>query len=422
MNCMILIVGLGKSGRSVAMWCKAQQQSCCLYDDDREKAISFAREYGFQTFGDAFLASITTCVLSPGVQLSHPVVVACREMGVEVISEVEFALRIVKDNPPKMIAVTGTNGKTTVVELVTHIFLCAGRRCEAIGNIGRPFLDAFQQADAWPDWYIVELSSFQLMTTSSPLFTIGCWLNLSANHLDWHSSMDEYARAKQHLAQLVKKEGLFLYHTSIPTLDVPVQARVCRFGENHDDLPGSLLGGPKHDIDNYLAAKAVCLAAGIDAETIKNSYATFTKPHHRIEFVATIDGISYWDDSKGTNIAATAAAVAAMKENTVLIAGGVHKGASYAPWRKTFPGKVVSVMAIGQAKELIAADIGDVIPVRTFQTLEEAVLAASKVGVSPYAVLLSPGCSSLDMFRDYKERGIAFQNIVRSLRSEAVCQ
>jgi UDP-N-acetylmuramoylalanine--D-glutamate ligase len=351
----------------------------------------------------------------------------------EIVSEVEFALRIVGDSPPKMIAVTGTNGKTTVVELLCHIFKHAGKTCEAIGNIGLPMVEALSRERAlWPEWYIVELSSFQLETTFQPLFSMGCWLNLTPNHLDRHKSMEEYRQAKQRLSQLVAPGGLFLMHENLPPIDVTTEARVLRYGSKSGDftvahgqmtlhgssfgaVPERLLCGSSHDLENYLAAACLSLTAGIDSLTIAESYQAFSKPHHRIEFIGEFDHVKYFDDSKGTNIAATAAAVSSVPGPVVLIAGGVHKGASYAYWKQAFQGKVKTIIAIGQARHLIAADVGDEIPVQLADSLPEAVMKASHVAPSSGSVVLSPGCSSYDMFCDYRDRGRQFQAAVRTL-------
>jgi UDP-N-acetylmuramoylalanine--D-glutamate ligase len=261
---------------------------------------------------------------------------------------------------------------------------------------------------------------------------MGGWLNVAPNHLDWHPSMDEYRRAKQRLAQLVVKDGLFVCHHSLPPLEFVPEARVLRYGRLGGDLtlegqtivykgeevgclPPSVSKGFPHDVDNYLAAFSLSVEAGIEPALIAESYQVFKKPHHRIEFVGEFNGIKYFDDSKGTNIAATAAAVAAVPGPVVLIAGGVHKGASYAYWKQAFSGKVQAIVAIGQARHIIASDVGDEIPVQFAQTLQEAVAKSTCAIPPPCSVVLSPGCSSFDMFRDYSERGDQFQQCVKLL-------
>ena len=439
----VVALGLGKSGQAVAAFCHAKKIPVVVVDDKFEMAKTWVKEKnllcevldgrGDLSFFDTLVPKTAWCVTSPGIVLDHPVLHRCRSRGMEIVSEVEFALRIVREEPPKMIAVTGTNGKTTVVELLCHIFKHAGRTCEAVGNIGRPLVEAFnRQKSLWPEWFIVELSSFQLETTYQPLFTMGCWLNLTPNHLDRHKTMDEYRQAKQRLSQLVVNEGLFVLHEDIPPIDVATECHVVRYGRKqgalttdgtyiifHGEvvgtLPERLVSGSSHDLENYLAAACLAMQSGISSQVIAESYQAFSKPHHRIEFIGEYSGVKYFDDSKGTNIAATAAAVEAVPGPVVLIAGGVHKGASYAYWKKAFHGKVQAIIAMGQARELIATDVGDEIPVLLADTLQEAVAKAKKTAVPHSSVVLSPGCSSYDMFQDYKDRGQQFQHAVRDL-------
>jgi UDP-N-acetylmuramoylalanine--D-glutamate ligase len=439
----VVVLGLGKSGQAVASFCHMKKIPVVIVDDKFDMARTWVQERnllcevldgrGDLSFFDTLVPKTAWCVTSPGVVLDHPVLHRCRSRGMEIVSEVEFALRIVREAPPKMIAVTGTNGKTTVVELLCHIFKHAGKTCEAIGNIGRPLVEAFGlQRSLWPEWFIVELSSFQLETTYQPLFTMGCWLNLSPNHLDRHKTMDEYRQAKQRLSQLVVRGGLFLLHENIPPIDVATESHILRYGRKEGDfisdgtniiahgtvvgaVPERLLHGSPHDLENYLAATCLASTAGIPFHVIAESYQAFSKPHHRIEFVGEYDHIKYFDDSKGTNIAATVAAVASVPGPVVLIAGGVHKGAPYSYWKQAFQGKVRAIIAMGQARDLIASDVGDEIPVQLADSLQEAVVKASKVASPQSSVVLSPGCSSYDMFQDYKDRGQQFQTAVRKL-------
>ena len=244
--------------------------------------------------------------------------------------------------------------------------------------------------------------------------------------------MDEYRQAKQRLSQLVVRGGLFLLHENIPPIDVVTESCVLRYGRKQGSfttdgthlifhgktvgaLPERLLCGSHHDLENYLAAACLAMESGILPHIIAESYQAFSKPHHRIEFIGEYGHVKYFDDSKGTNIAATAAAVAAVPGPVVLIAGGVHKGASYSYWKQAFQGKVQAIIVMGQARQLIASDVGDEIPVQLADTLQEAVVKASIIASPQSSVVLSPGCSSYDMFQDYKDRGQQFQTAVRKL-------
>lgn len=440
----VVAFGLGKSGQAVVSFCSSKKIPVVIVDDKVDKGKAWVREHnlfyevldgrGDLGFFDTLVPKTAWCVTSPGIALDHPLLHHCRTRGMEIVSEVEFALRIVSSDPPKMIGVTGTNGKTTVVELLTHIFTHAGRRCAAVGNIGHPLVEAISPPkEQWPEWFVVELSSFQLETTYQPLFTMGCWLNLSPNHLDRHKTMDEYRQAKQRLSQLVMRDGLFVLHEDIPPIDAATECRVVRYGAKGGEwttdgvqmvmngkavgpLPPQLVGGVSHDLENFLAAACLATAAGISPSVIANSYQAFSKPHHRIEFIGEYGGVKYFDDSKGTNIAATAAAVASVPGPVILIAGGVHKGAPYVHWKRAFDGKVQAIIAMGQARQLIAADVGDEIPVHLAESLQEAVATASRLAPPHASVVLSPGCASFDMFQDYKDRGHQFQNCVRNLQ------
>ena len=309
----VVVLGLGKSGQAVASFCVTKKIPIVIIDDKFEMAKSWVSEKqllcevldgrGDLSFFDTIVPKTAWCVTSPGVVLDHPVLHRCRSRGMEIVSEIEFALRIVREAPPRMIAVTGTNGKTTVVELLCHIFLHGGKSCEAVGNIGAPLVEAFSRdRSLWPEWFIVELSSFQLETTYQPLFTLGCWLNLSPNHLDRHKTMDEYRQAKQRLSQLVVRDGLFLLHEAIPPIDVAIDTTVLRYSKTRGDfttdgadiiflgqrvgkVPERLLTGSLHDIENYLAAACLAMKAGIPLHVTEESYQAFSKPHHRIEFV-----------------------------------------------------------------------------------------------------------------------------------------
>ncbi len=443
----VVALGLGKSGRAVAAYCSSRKLPCLIIDDKCDMAKTWVHENnlfcevldgrGDLSFFDTLVPRTAWCVTSPGIMMDHPVLRRCRSRQIQIISEVEFALRIVNDDPPKMIAVTGTNGKTTVVEMLAHAFRHAGRACEAIGNIGRPLVEALSiPRTEWPEWYIVELSSFQLQTTYQPLFAMGCWLNLSPNHLDHHATMEEYRQAKQRLSQLVVRNGLFVVHENIPPIDVATECRVVRYGKTHGEwttdgvhilshgtvvgaLPKQLVGGSSHDLENYLAATCLAIESQILPDVVAESYQAFSKPHHRIERIGEYRGIQYFDDSKGSNIAATVAAVASVPGPVILIAGGVHKGAPYSAWKQAFQGKVTAIIAIGHARHLIAADVGDTIPVQFAESLDEAVMKASQMAPPHSSVVLSPGCSSFDMFHDYKDRGLQFQRAVRNLEASS---
>lgn len=426
-----IILGLGKSGKATAAWCKRQGFSACIVDDAKESAQGFAENENISYLvmdSEEFCAYAQNtvfspdvcCITSPGLPYSNKAFKKIAELQIPIISEVELALRSCKNIPP-LIAVTGTNGKTTVVELITHIINHSGKAAKAVGNIGTPLIEAFSSQDAFPDWFVVELSSFQLALTFSRRFSISCWLNISPNHLDWHSSMEEYKQAKEKLHSLTHPDGLFFMHESIKSTSIQGEKPcLIRYGVKKTDeislLPKSLQHAAQHEQDNFLVAYKVAISLGISSQTVIEAFSTFLKPAHRLEFVRKMGLVTFIDDSKSSNVASTEAALYSCSPPVVLIAGGVHKGSPYTSWGD-FSEKVCAIIAIGEAKEHIARDVGHKIPVLFAPSLSEAVKVASMMNSSG-TVLLSPGCSSFDMFRDYKDRGRQFKEIVRSLSSD----
>jgi UDP-N-acetylmuramoylalanine--D-glutamate ligase len=431
-----ILLGLGTTGRATALWCKQKGFSGLIVDDAKDAALAFVDKekllFPVMTSDEFCHEKLdlknTIAVTSPGFPYSNRAFKKVEELHIPIISEVELAFREYQNIPP-LIGVTGTNGKTTVVELITHIIKVSGKKAKAIGNIGTPLIEAFSSNEI-PDWFVVELSSFQLALTYSRRFSIGCWLNISPNHLDWHASMEEYSLAKEKLFSLTCEDGVFFMHDSIQCVPKHEGSQVIRyggksylrayqdkivFGKEEGVLPDQLKEAPQHDKDNFLVAYGVARSIGISQKSIVEAFATFKKPSHRIEFVRKIGGTSYIDDSKSSNVASTEAALFSCESPIVLIAGGVHKGSPYISWAG-FSEKVSAIVAIGQSKEKIAQDMGGKIPVIFASSLEEAVKIASKINASG-TVLLSPGCSSFDMFHDYKDRGRQFKEIVRSLAS-----
>ena len=400
-----LVLGMGRSGRAVAGVCQSRNIPFLAFDDKKLQEASPYPIYNaldaslYPKFCGVSLGNI--CVVAPGIPLQHPLIKLCQKNDLEVISEVEFAYRMVEDNVPNMVAVTGTNGKTTVVLLLEHILKQNGTTVEAIGNIGTPMAEVFSRPkNSFPNLFVVEISSFQLMTTKSPMFAHGVCLNITPNHLDWHSSMEEYRKAKMHLGDLIRPGGTFACYPEI--------SPVAEFCVAHPHAA-------EHEKNNFAAAFHIAKKFNVSINEALSAYRTFVKPHHRIEFVGARGLISYYNDSKSTNVAATLAAVSTIPGKVVLIAGGVHKGSSYLPWKEPFIDKVIKIVAIGQASAQIASELKGGVEVVIAQTMNDAVQKASNIIGEPYSVLLSPGCSSFDMFVDYKDRGDRFAEAVRSL-------
>jgi len=414
----IFIVGLGKSGRAVADFCQKQNIPAAVFDDVQTENLPFPRITSVEDLPEESWA-----VVAPGIKPVHPLLAQLCSREIPIISEIELGFRVAKEKQPNCIGITGTNGKTTVTECITKILNDANISAQSVGNIGTPFIEALSHTP-WPEWFVVELSSFQLEHTFTPLFSAAAWLNITPDHLDWHPSWEHYFQAKQKLCSLVHEGSPCFCHETISTTEKNAltygTSKECSIrlenttiyaeGQARGKIPLSITA--QHEKENYLAAWCVAQTIGIDTLSINTSIESFTKSEHRIQFIVEKNGIQYWDDSKGTNVGATMAALEAVPGPIVLIAGGVHKGSSYSAWKR-FKNKIAAIVAIGEAKEQIAHDLHDSISVLFANTLEEAIDRASSL--SPHSVLLSPGCSSFDMFQNYQERGRAFQKYVNQL-------
>ncbi len=361
-------------------------------------------------------SGVESLVVSPGVSPKHPIYSGARENGIPITGEAELALPYLQK---PLLAVTGTNGKTTVTLLVEHILNAAGVKAKALGNVGTP-LCKYVLEPGEEEVLIVEVSSYQLETMRTPVFGAAVLLNITPDHLDRYESMEDYAKAKCHLQSLLNANAPFFVQSQAALefrhlLDLQ---HVQTFGLSSENieciLPLEYREKRGHDCENLLAAWALCSRFSISKEQFLSGHATFRKPPHRIEFVREIGGVSFFDDSKGTNIDAVIQAVKAMKGPVILIAGGVDKGASYLLWKDSFAGKVKKIIAIGEAAQKIYSELHPYFNIKLADTLLCAVQTARAEAESGDSVLLSPGCSSFDMFRDYAHRGEEFQRLVNN--------
>ncbi len=367
----VLILGLGISGKAALEFCQKRGDVVSVYDDKLAP-------------DPVDLEKIELVVKSPGISLDHPLVEEIQNAHIPIIGEIDLALSELKNKT--VYGITGSNGKTTTTLLATHLLKTAGKKAIAVGNIGTPLLSAIQE-DA--DCFVVEFSSFQLETIrAQPVLDGAVLLNLTPNHLDRHPSFEAYAAAKLRIKELLK-EGAPFY--SGPFDMVPIE------------------GYYRHDLENIAAASAL---TGIDpTEGLK----TFVKPPHRLEFVRNFKNIAFVNDSKATSVDAVLKAVEALPKSVVLIVGGVDKGGEYSIWLPLFREKVRKVFTIGEAAERIEKTLAPRIPVERAGSLEVAVKKAAQFAQSSETVLLSPGCSSYDQFKNYEERGKRFKEIVSTL-------
>lgn len=434
----VLVIGLGVSGRSAVDLLLQLGAFVTGYDQDLKKinpeVLDRLREKGLDVAVDVQLLDVSAfdcVVVSPGIPRTHPLYEAACMKGVPVLGEIELACRLIESRNQKFLAITGTNGKTTVTLLVTHVLNTCGIPARSLGNMGVPLTSECAQHRSG-EVLVVELSSYQLETLKSQVIDAAVVLNITPDHLDRYVSMEDYARAKMRIASCLKSDGhLYVFQECWDLYGylLPL-AKPSLYGYDLDDdvysdcyslyagqkelcgLPLVYRGKKCHDIENLMAAYCLCQEVGVLPEQFMKAVGTFKKPPHRIEFVRNIKEVSYYDDSKGTNVDAVIRAVQSLEGETILIAGGVDKGSAYSPWLEAFGKKVKCICAIGVAAKKMEKELSTEIPVHLFESLEMAVHYAASVATKGDNVLLSPGCASFDMFRDYAHRGDEFKRIV----------
>ncbi len=418
-----IVLGFGVSGRSCAELLLKQGMRVFALDSKaeilkNEPVILDLMKQGVELASDLISIDWTTIeqvIVSPGIAPSHPILVQANENGVEIVGEIELAFRHLHN---RCIGVTGTNGKTTVVMLIHHILKDAGYRSQALGNIGTS-LSSYALASNPEEILIVELSSFQLETLFTKCLDMALILNITPDHLDRYASIEDYAKAKCRIELCLKNDGEMwvsqqvaaeygqLIHKAKLIEDIQWdQSAVATISP----MRYIQLGVPERQ--NIQAAYAVCRYCGITDVQFWRGLETFRKPKHRIEFVGEWNGISFYNDSKATNIDSVMHAVGLFEGSIVLLAGGVHKGWSYRPWIAAFRGKVRRIVAFGQAASMIEEDLLGELFVERVETLEQAVCSAVINAEPQTVILLSPGCSSFDQFRNYEHRGNEFKRIV----------
>ena len=444
----VLVFGAGISGIGAAGLLEANGADVILYDGNEKLDPASLKEQLGEKSGAAVLTgklpqetitSLDMAVLSPGVPTDLPVVLAMKEAGVQVIGEIELAYQFGKGD---VLAITGTNGKTTTTSLLGQIMKQAREEVYVVGNIGNPYTAVAGQMTEQAVT-VAEISSFQLETIREFRPKVSAILNITPDHLNRHHTMEAYIEAKENIAvnqteddfcilnyedRLLREFGenlraKVLYFSSQRKLEEGIfledgEIVLCLNGQKEtichvDEL--QILG--THNHENVMAAAAMAYVYGVPAQTIRKSVLSFDGVEHRIEYVAEKNGVAYYNDSKGTNPDAAIKGIRAMKRPTVLIGGGYDKDSEYTEWIESFDGKVKKLILLGQTREKIARDakkcgFTDYVFADSF---EEAVHMAVKEAVSGDAVLLSPACASWDMFPSYEVRGDKFKEIVNSL-------
>jgi len=434
----VLVLGLGDTGLAVARWVERQGGRVRVADTRTAppRAADFRGELRTGPFTPALLEGIDLLCISPGLSLDTPVVRAALERGVPVVGDIElFAWYVRAHNGTRVIAVTGTNGKTTVTALTGHLLRGAGQDVEVAGNIGPAALAALAARATTPAAWVLELSSYQLETTWSLEPEAAAVLNVSEDHLDRYAGIDEYAAAKARIfigqgVQVLNRDNWRSLAMGQPNrrrltfgLDAPPSE------EDFGVVNGMLHEGSRgfaraadlpihgaHNLSNALAACALARSLGAPLEALATGLASFRGLPHRLQRVAERRGVTWYDDSKGTNVGASLAALRGLGRPAVLIAGGDGKGQDFSPLAPAVAQHARAVLLIGRdapVLERVLAASG--VPIERMVSLEQAVTRAAQLARAGDAVLLSPACASFDMFRDYRHRGEAFAAAVRAL-------
>lgn len=420
-----LIAGLGKTGQSVARYLERRQQPYVLCD---------TRE-----FLPEKLSEVRCIISSPGVPLDVPLFKQARALGIPIMGDIECLAREIT---APVVAITGSNGKSTVTSLVGEMAKAAGINVAVAGNIGTPVLDSLENRVP-PSLWVLELSSFQLDLTESLAPAAATVLNISPDHLDRHHSMQAYIDAKQRIYRNAKLQLFNRNDQQTQPITQPITQTVVKsFGL---DDPGQQGFGMRqvnqkwhlvcddqlllcvddmgikgqHNWENALAACALSQAVGIPSHVWISVLKQFSGLEHRSQWVRTINNVDYINDSKGTNIGATLSAITGigptLSGKIVLIAGGLGKGADFNALKPAISKYVQSLILLGTDAPLIAETMKEIVPISFVQNMDEAVKSARKQAQKGDVVLLSPACASLDMFRDYTHRGEVFMAAVNEL-------
>jgi UDP-N-acetylmuramoylalanine--D-glutamate ligase len=362
--------------------------------------------------GDDLAARAGTLIKSPGVPNSAPPVLAARRLARPVLGELELAWRLI---PNQFIAVTGTNGKTTTTEWIGHIHRTAGQPVAVAGNVGTAASSLVGQLQPEAT-VVVEASSFQLEDTAAFDPEVAVLLNLAEDHLDRHASFEDYVAAKLRVFANQTQDDLAVIPADLDIEEGTGRARRVTFGSGPEvELSEQIALPGDHNRQNAMAAAATCLARGIDAESVAAALRTFPGVAHRLEHIAVIDGVTWINDSKATNVASTLVALRAFPGGVHLIAGGRGKGQDFSPLADLVAERCTAVYLIGEAAgELAEALQGTGVPVVDARDLEGAVSEARAVAKQGAVVLLAPACASYDQYRDFEARGEHFRSLVEA--------
>lgn len=384
-----LVIGTGISGKAAINYLLSRRWDVIAHDRARSEGVPcevFTDHTGID------LEGISLIVLSPGIALNHPLVERAKAANIPVIGEAELAFREMKN---RVIGITGTNGKSTLVSKITHVLNATGQKAIALGNIGTALSSALDRLEE-STIVVAEMSSFQLETLNLNIFSSAAIINVTPDHLDRHGTMEGYCKAKLQIASALLPGGKLFVGNKV----------IEEFGYLFQGIDYQIVMDP----DAF--ALEICKDFSVTEEAFQTAVASFKSLDHRLEYVGTIRGIACYNDSKGTNIDATMYAVDKIKENIILLAGGRNKGASFLPWRESFRGKVKSIIVFGEAKGEIHTALQGAFDIHVVQTMREAFEKGLQLGKEGDNLVLSPGCASLDQFANFEERGKIFIRMV----------
>ena len=431
-----LVIGLGATGLSCIRYLISKNYSVIVADSRQNppKLTEFKKDFPaieihLGKFSEAVFAKAGTVIVSPGVSLDEPCIQHAIQNHIPVIGDVEIFAREAR---APIIAITGSNGKSTLTTLMGELITDSGLKAVVCGNIGLPVLDALAQPI--PDYYVVELSSFQLDTTHSLKAKLAVVINVSPDHMDRYATLDHYRASKQRVYRHCEHaivnadeseiwKNLTLQKAPIEfTLQHPNQTQwgirdgFLAHGEKKLIAITDLLLQQRHNNQNYLAALAMGTCLQLPMESMLRTLKRFTGLEHRCQLVKKVDGVSWYNDSKATNVGAAIAAIESMAQSIpgklILLAGGDSKGVSLLPLQEPVKKHVSHVILFGKDADLLDAALRDYTPVSRVATLREGVRCAKKIAQSGDVVLLAPACASLDQYENYAARGRDFVEAV----------
>lgn len=441
----ILILGMGITGKASAQALSLMGAELRVMDDHmedlllRDPQVEQWREKALYTLEEVRIFGPDLCVKSPGIPPTNETVMGIRGLGVEVISDLEMAYRLFPER--KILAISGTNGKTTTTALVGAIMRQTGQQVHVAGNIGVGMLEEFRRGGP-EDIYVIECSSFQLEDTRDFCPTAAALINITPDHIDWHGSMEAYVKAKGNLLRNMQPNESYVMNIDDPRLreisnTMEAKAIPISLTQSPKDGYGLHEGGiyevkdgesvkiidvseiqipGSHNIENVMIAIALTRAVGTSIEDVQKAIREFKGVAHRLEFIREFDGVRYYNDSKGTNVDATIKAIEALPGPLILFAGGYDKKVSFRDLFEAFDGKVKELLLMGETQQLLREYAEEYqIPYTLVSGLEEGVHRAKQIARTGDQVLLSPASASWGMYPNFEVRGEHFRQLVESL-------